>query len=363
MGSDGPFLLPPRSVLSVSGGRTSMYMLWRVLQANGGSLPPDVVPIFCNTGKEREETLRFVRECSERWGVPIRWLEYRHETATPGSPGVTTETVESRPAWEPDDDDELQEVGREELVVRRVTGRTPAKGRHHFVEVTFETASRKGEPLLHAIRARNFLPNPVARFCTVECKIRTSNRFVRQSLGWEKYTNAVGLRADEPQRVSRLVNRKIVTVEETLFGPVRHVQRNGGASTGETVVCPLASAGVENEDVLKFWASQPFDLELPADPKTGRTLAGNCTLCFLKSAATILSLIREDPESADWWIEAETLMVTGSGTSPFRSDRPPYAELKRIALGMADGPGWLWSDRGGMACGSIDQSAECNCTD
>ena len=31
--------------------------------------------LFANTGREREETLAFVRECGERWGVAITWLE------------------------------------------------------------------------------------------------------------------------------------------------------------------------------------------------------------------------------------------------------------------------------------------------
>ena len=74
-----PFILPPHSVVSFSGGRTSAYMLWRVLQANGGKLPPGVVVVFCNTGLEHELTYQFVKECGERWGgahslagVPLR---------------------------------------------------------------------------------------------------------------------------------------------------------------------------------------------------------------------------------------------------------------------------------------------------
>ena len=69
---DGP------TCISFSGGRTSAYMLWRVLQSNGG-LPPEAVVCFANTGKEEEATLRFVRDCGDQWGVPITWVEYRAE--------------------------------------------------------------------------------------------------------------------------------------------------------------------------------------------------------------------------------------------------------------------------------------------
>src|SRR3546814_18597459 len=50
-------------------------MLYMVLCAHGGVLPDYVFVVFANTGKEREETLRFVHECGVRWGVHIWWLE------------------------------------------------------------------------------------------------------------------------------------------------------------------------------------------------------------------------------------------------------------------------------------------------
>jgi len=46
------FLITGPAVISFSGGRTSAYMLWRILQAHGGILPDDVVVCFANTGRE-----------------------------------------------------------------------------------------------------------------------------------------------------------------------------------------------------------------------------------------------------------------------------------------------------------------------
>ncbi len=76
MNDRSPYLLSEPALVSFSGGRTSGYMLWHILQAQGGKLPKDVRVAFMNTGKEREETLVFVKECGERWGVEIVWLEY-----------------------------------------------------------------------------------------------------------------------------------------------------------------------------------------------------------------------------------------------------------------------------------------------
>jgi 3'-phosphoadenosine 5'-phosphosulfate sulfotransferase (PAPS reductase)/FAD synthetase len=68
-----PFKITEPTCISFSGGRTSAYMLWRVIQSGGGQLPCQAIVCFANTGKEDEATLRFVQDCSERWNVKIHW--------------------------------------------------------------------------------------------------------------------------------------------------------------------------------------------------------------------------------------------------------------------------------------------------
>lgn len=154
-----PYRIQGPALLSISGGRTSGFMLRQIIDAHGGTLPPDVVPVFCNTGREHEATLQFLREMGERW-TPIVWLEYRH--------------------------------------------RTGAARVHGFEVVDYCSASRNGEPFAQMIIAKNFLPNPVMRLCTSELKIRTGNRYARDVLGWDEWDRAVGLRADEPWRVAKI---------------------------------------------------------------------------------------------------------------------------------------------------------------
>ena len=151
--SDKYFLINEPTVISFSGGRTSAYMLWRVLQANNG-LPEDAIVCFANTGKEEEATLEFIRDCEKNWGVRIHWLEYRD-------------------------------------------------AEQKFEVVNFDNASRNGEPFEAIIRKRKMLPNTRARFCTVELKIRTVRRFL-QSLGWEEWDNMIGIRHDEQRRVIKM---------------------------------------------------------------------------------------------------------------------------------------------------------------
>lgn len=159
--SGNPYRIEGPALISFSGGRTSAYMLWHILDAYDGQLPDDVHVCFANTGKEREETLRFVHECGSRWGVRVRWLEFRS---------------------------------------RKVS--LPIEER--FEEVGFNSASRDGEPFAALIRCKGYTPNAVMRWCTQELKVRILKWFM-QSIGYRNWTNVIGLRADEPMRVARSV--------------------------------------------------------------------------------------------------------------------------------------------------------------
>ena len=72
-----PYYINEPAAISFSGGRTSAYMLYKILEAHDGKLPNDVQVTFANTGKEMPETLDFVQACSDNWGVDIVWLEFQ----------------------------------------------------------------------------------------------------------------------------------------------------------------------------------------------------------------------------------------------------------------------------------------------
>jgi 3'-phosphoadenosine 5'-phosphosulfate sulfotransferase (PAPS reductase)/FAD synthetase len=297
--SRDPFKIDGPTCISFSGGRTSAYMLWRVIQSHGGKLPSDCVVAFANTGKEDEATLRFVRDCGERWSVPIVWLEYQ-----------------------PADD-----------------------ASNRWRVVSFETASRQGEPFEAVIRQRNYLPNPVTRFCTSELKIRVMHKWLRanwQGLGWDannlEWDQMIGIRADEHRRVAKIRARGHST--ETVK---------------ETMLMPLADAGVTLAEIDDFWAVQPFRLELPTI--NGRTLAGNCDLCFLKAANQVQTLIAQKPDRAVWWARMEALALASKPSGAvFRSDRPSYAQMLAFSQQQMDAFG--------HAAATADDGIECvGCTD
>lgn len=264
--SRDPFVIDSPTCISFSGGRTSAYMLWRVLQSNGG-LPSEAAVCFANTGKEDEATLRFVRDCGLNWNVPITWIEWRD-------------------AIEPKD---------------------------RLKVVNFDTASRKGEPFEQLIKKKNYLPNPVSRFCTVDLKIKPFANYCRHYLGWDDWENLIGIRFDEKRRVVKIRNNP----SDGVKGIYRRM--------------PLADVGVTRFDVGDFWFKQSFDLKLPNI--NGITKHGNCDLCFLKGGAQILSLIHEKPERAIWWAKQEgTINSPGIvGGEYFRKDRPSYASMLKFS--------------------------------
>lgn len=219
-------------------------MLWRVLQSNGG-LPDEAMVIFCNTGKEVEQTLKFVHDCESNWKVKVHWTEYRSS-----SPG--------------------------------------------YAFVDYQSASRNGEPFEQLIRKKNYLPNPVARFCTQELKVNV----IKKVFPLKNFVTFVGIRADEPRRVAKMKNNP------------------------DEKFCPLAEDKITKEDVMKFWSEQKFDLGL--NVINGVTILGNCDLCFLKGMSQRLAIIKDMPERAVWWAEQEkTIGAT------FRKDQMSYSELAK----------------------------------
>lgn len=138
-------------LVSFSGGRSSAYMAWRMKKEWGNTY--EMLFVFANTGKEREETLRFVDRCDQEWGLGVVWVE-----AVVNEEGVACT--------------------------------------HKIVD--FASASRRGEPF-EAVIQKYGIPNMNYLHCTRELKANPIRSFVR-SRGWDEYLIAQGMRVDEPKR-------------------------------------------------------------------------------------------------------------------------------------------------------------------
>lgn len=264
---DGP------TAVGVSGGRSSamLWVLAHLAAKEGGFEPPQ--GFFQNTGEEHEETLTFVWRLRSR--LSLTALEF----------------------WPPE-----------------YWGQQPMFSRWRVIE-DVGAFSRKGEPfdlflltLAEYRRKEKGLP-PTApwarmRICTAYMKVRTQMNYLKRGMGWDVWESWVGLRADEPKRVSQM-------------------ERGEWKAGGGTRAAPLAELGITKADVYRFWAEQPFDLGFGEFEDRTK---GNCTMCFLKDEADLVRAMDEDPEGADRWIERQAYF----GNFKPRG-RPTYSMLREEA--------------------------------
>lgn len=131
----------------------------RMMQLNRPDL--DLAYVFANTGKEYEETLEFVEQCSNKWGIDIVWVE--------------------------------AEVNDEK-----------GKGTKHKI-VDFNSASRRGEPFDDVIKKYG-IPNSAFPHCSRELKERPMWRWAKDNFG-DKFQFAIGIRADERARMQAHPNK------------------------------------------------------------------------------------------------------------------------------------------------------------
>lgn len=140
--------IPFPLVASISGGRTSSLMAKYLKDHYEG----DIIFIYANTGKEREETLEFINECDKRFDLNLIWVEYDY--------------------------------------IKKST----------FKVVNYQTASRNGEPFEKMI-AKYGIPNKAFPHCTRELKQYTIHRYLRW-VGLKKWNTAIGIRIDEQHRIN-----------------------------------------------------------------------------------------------------------------------------------------------------------------
>ena len=142
--------------------------------------------------------------------------------------------------------------------------------------VDYKTAARRMDartPFDEMLEWGGTLPNVLGRGCSGQLKVRTMKRYLLAQ-GLETWTSHIGIRADESHRTL-----------EVLAACPKYI----------TAKFPLNEAGVTYKMVNDWWDAQPFKLNIPNHK-------GNCDLCFLKAKWKRLSIMREEPESAAWWI-------------------------------------------------------------
>jgi len=150
-------------VVMTSGGRTSMFLA-KYIKEN--TKYKNVLFVFLNTGKEKEETLAFIEKCDKEFNLNVIWLEAK-------------------------------------IIHEKQIGTT-------YKIVNFKTASRNGEPFEEMLK-KYPLPNNMASNCTRELKLRPVEAFIRNNYKDFEVYRIIGIRADEQHRKSNnATNEKLL---------------------------------------------------------------------------------------------------------------------------------------------------------
>lgn len=146
-----------------------------------------------------------------------------------------------------------------------------------------------------------------------------------------RYLTLLGLRGDEPDRVSRVMFEAMLA-----DGATGSRCRHDSHPAGEVIACPLFDSNASKDDVDDFWSRQPYDLGI--DSKWG-----NCVYCPMKGEAALRRLAHHEavngqvdsssPSSIAWWSDIERRYGRASESEGVESFRflslrsPTFAEI------------------------------------
>lgn len=207
---------------SVSAGYSSVMMALKIKEWY-----PDhnIVYAMANTSKERSESLDFMNKCDIEFCLDLKWIEA-----------------------------EFHERGK---------GTT-------FRIVDFDNLKKNGEIFEAGIKKLG-IPSKINKWCNRDMKVVPLKKFADDYFGKKNYSIAIGIRADEMDRVSSDYKTN-------------------------NVFYPLLDNNLTTRDRNKFWDSKGINISIPA-------YKGNCDLCFEKSNRKLMTIIKEDPDTVDWWRE------------------------------------------------------------
>ena len=344
-------------VVRFSGGRSSGMMLVLLLDQGWLDASRGDVVVFNNTSAEHPATYEFVRACSRyaevKHGVPFFWVEfatyedaYSGEWTRRGGYRLVNEKPhsEDNPAgyrWRGEVFEEL--ISHQGFLPSRHTrictthlklratneflsewfaGKEKTESCGHYypepqlsdeVVIARHRKSRGKLDEAELLRKKSFVRSRspaiteqkfgdysrIGAIHTVNCAFAEDIFGEYAPMHGEdavEYVSLIGLRADEPRRVARVLARNRLDVGD----PERSKRE---MTDGEIISVPLADAGVTNEDVIVFWETMDWKLKLPS----GANLS-NCVYCFMKGTAAIPNVIR-DVEEADVDLPADLRSV------------------------------------------------------
>ena len=134
---------------------------------------------------------------------------------------------------------------------------------HGYTVVPVEDIRADNAPFAQMMKKYG-TPTVHGAWCTSRMKEEVHDKYCNDVYGKGQYATWIGIRADEPRRLKRM-----------------------GRDPELRFLAEISDAG--KEDILAWWKTQPFDLEIPEH-------LGNCVFCIKKSVAKLAKATNEEPE-------------------------------------------------------------------
>jgi hypothetical protein len=211
--------------------------------------------VFCDTGAEHPLTYKFIRDVVENWGIELTCLR----TKITNEKGVGA-------SWE---------------------------------KVSLDSCKYDLKPFTDSI-LKYSTPTIAGPKCTDRMKSTPSDKYCNETYGKKNYIKWLGMRIDEPNRIKKVDDQLDMFSEKTSKEPPVNIDYLATISD------------FEKQDVLDWWAKQPFDLQIPEH-------LGNCVFCIKKGAEKLALAARQEPELRDRFIEMVNL--------PEIPKKPSYQDL------------------------------------
>ncbi len=210
-----------------------------------------VIYAMANTSKEHEASLDFMHKCDKYYNLNLVWIEGEfHEKGI----GVTPKIVE------------------------------------------YKDLKRNGEIFEQGIEKLG-IPSSINKWCNRDMKLEPLRKYADSIFGKNNYSVAVGIRADEMDRVRKDYK-------------------------DNNVFYPLMDKGITTKERNRFWKDEPIQIDIPA-------FKGNCDLCFEKSNRKLMTILKDDPSKGEWWSN----MVKKYGQIRLNG-KPSYNDLLEENNGM-----------------------------
>lgn len=347
-------------VVKFSGGRSSAAMLLSLCRSDLLDRQRGDVVLFANTGAEHPATYEFAarvcNEIEERHGIPCLWYEfctaedagirgwrryasYRLVTRRPASGDDLDEVPGYRSNGEPFEELASWKAMLPNRYVRLCTQYLKTISGAMLIADWLGGGpgpSRAGHSHPHGFGTPAYVGTRMSVEAVAEMRrFVNSQPAARPSQNWGDFTRSpidrscdgprpradvwgrrgqpvhyvalLGLRADESDRVDRMLLRGFYAE-----GATSSACRDASQPAGECDYAPLADGGATKADVMAFWSDGAQGYDLGVDGRLG-----NCVFCFMKGEPALTQLARAElmtdsgercdssPSNIRWWSELE----------------------------------------------------------